>query len=157
MTAPSLIEKLHLIPHPEGGYYREMYRSKQYIHYEGQVRTASTAIYYLLCNQAISKFHRIDADEIWHAYYGSGIRVHILHNNTYSCLEIGQNLSAGQELQGVVPAGAWFGAELIDPDGYALVGCTVAPAFEFSKFELAQYDHLVKDYPMHQALIKRLT
>ena len=157
LTSNDLIERLELQPHPEGGFYKETYRSATEVNHKQISRAASTAIYYLLNDGAFSHLHRIDADEVWHAYAGSGIRVHIFDDDGYNFLDIGIDIKAGQRPQGMVPAGAWFGAELLDPKHFAFVGCTVAPGFEFSHFELADRDLLLKRHPNQRAIINRLT
>ena len=152
--ARSLISRLKLEAHPEGGWFRERYRAE--VTSEGE-RAASTAIYFLLTEGSSSKLHRIDADEGWHHYEGDPIRVHMLEGDEHSSFDLGP-LAEGQEPQGLVPAGRWFGAELLPgAHGYALVGCTVAPAFEFSSFELANRGALLSRYPEHSELIRRLT
>ena len=155
MNCKDLIEELKLTPHPEGGYFKETYRANTHVTSSG--RAASTAIYYLLDHGAVSHLHRIDADEVWHAYAGSGLRVHIFEDEHYRFLDIGTDLQAGQRPQGVVPAGAWFGAELLNPHGYALVGCTVAPGFEFEHFELATRAPFLEKFPDQRPIIERLT
>lgn len=114
-------------------------------------------IYFLLSSQDRSRFHRIDADEGWHHYEGDPVRVHILDRGEHRWLDIGP-LHEEIKPQGVVPAGVWFGAEVLaGAHGYALVGCTVAPAFEFSRFELAERGALLSEAPEHSVIIERLT
>ena len=110
MNHTDVIETLQLQPHPEGGFFSETYRSDLTVTSEG--RAASTAIYYLLCDRAVSHLHRIDADEVWHAYAGTGLRVHIFDDQGYHFIDVGRDLKSGHRPQGVVRAGAWFGAEL---------------------------------------------
>ena len=155
MNHTDVIEMLQLQPHPEGGYFKETYRSDLGVTPEG--RAASTAIYYLLCDGAVSHLHRIDADEVWHAYAGAGLRVHIFDDQGYHFMDIGSDLKSGQRPQGVVRAGAWFGAELLEPESFALVGCTVAPGFEFEHFELATRASLLENFSAQRAIIERLT
>ena len=157
MTSQDLIESLELQPHPEGGFYKETYRASAWVNYKSSPRAASTAIYYLLNDGAVSHLHRIDADEVWHAYAGSGLRVHIFDEDGYRFFDIGVDLKAGQRPQDVVPAGAWFGAELLNPQDFALVGCTVAPGFEFEHFELADRAHFLEKFPDQRSIIERLT
>lgn len=149
-----LIETLKLTPHPEGGWYRETYRASPE---KPESRPASTCIYFLLSSETRSKFHRIDADEGWHHYEGDTVRVHLLSGREHTHLDVG-SLSASAEPQAMVPAGLWFGAEVLPgPHGYALVGCTVAPAFDFNRFELADPDQLIKSMPEHRELIERIS
>ncbi|MBV72347.1 MAG: hypothetical protein CMH52_13565 [Myxococcales bacterium] len=152
----AIVERLQLVAHPEGGFYKETYRASLTVDYDGASRSASTAIYYLLHGDAISRLHRIDADEGWHWHAGVGLRVHVFDESGYRALDLGMDLDAGQAPQRMVPAGAWFGAEVIGGQGYALVSCTVAPGFEFSRFELAHRDTALADWPEHQAIINRL-
>ncbi|MEJ0051519.1 MAG: cupin domain-containing protein [Methylovirgula sp.] len=133
-SAAEIIEALRLTPHPEGGYFRETFR-------DGRViggRTASTAIYYLLAAGQRSHWHRVDAAEIWHWYAGAPLLLSIKTAEKLATHSLGPDLFAGEEPQAIVPAHAWQSAE---PAGaWALVGCTVAPGFEFSQFELAAPD-----------------
>jgi predicted cupin superfamily sugar epimerase len=167
-----LVRELGLAPHPEGGYYRETYRDTASVtRADGAVRAASTAIYYLLSDDSYSAWHRIRADEAWHFHAGCPIDIHVLDANGGAwTVRLGNSLEhPGAVFQAVVPAGAWFAAERIGTaadDGqvgqdcpgadFSLAGCTVAPGFEFSEFELASVDALLKDYPDHAALIRRL-
>ncbi len=151
-AAKDWIEKLGLQPHPEGGYFVETYRADAP---EGE-RAASTGIYFLIEAGNVSNFHRIDADEMWHFYAGDGLTVHMIApDGTYDMHRLGTG--DGEVFQAVVPAGYWFGAEVSDGGNYALVGCTVAPGFEFSGFELADREALTAQYPDHAAIIQRLT
>ena len=159
------IDRLHLQPHPEGGYYRETYRAPLILPYaalpsHGGDRSASTAIYFLLAGDEFSAFHRIRSDELWHFYAGSGLLVHVITPaGEYEQLLLGNNAAAGEQFQTVVPAGCWFGSSLRDSSAgtYALVGCTVAPGFDFVDFEMAKRNELLAQYPQHRAIIERLT
>ncbi|HEY3308267.1 MAG TPA: cupin domain-containing protein [Desulfuromonadaceae bacterium] len=158
------ISKLDLARHPEGGFFKESYRSAEVIPLCGlperfdEERSFSTAIYFLLNGDDISALHRIKSDELWHFYDGVSLALQIidLQGSHYSIL-LGRDLEKGEQLQAVVPAGCWFGAELADSDDYALVGCSVAPGFDFNDFELATNTELVALFPQHEALIGRLT
>jgi uncharacterized protein len=156
-----LIRRFDLKPHPEGGFFSETYRSAGRVMRDGEsadTRSASTAIYYLLCDGAHSAWHRIRSDEVWHFYAGDPLLVHGLdENGALVTHKLGNTLThADAVFQAVVPAGWWFAAECADPATFALVGCTVAPGFEFSEFELADVDALKAVYPRHAALIGRL-
>nr|WKF57315.1 hypothetical protein HUO10_001794 [Paraburkholderia busanensis] len=156
-----LIRRFDLKPHPEGGFFRETYRSAERVTREGsaaQTRSASTAIYYLLCDGAHSAWHRIKSDEVWHFYAGAPLNVHVLdESGALVTHRLGNPLTHPDAVfQAVVPAGLWFAAECADPTTYALVGCTVAPGFEFSEFELAEMDALKSRHPRHSTLIERL-
>ncbi|MFO8100287.1 MAG: cupin domain-containing protein [Salinibacter sp.] len=162
--ATAWIERLDLTPHPEGGYYRETHRSDLVLpsaalpsRFDGP-RAAAALIYFLLPGSEVSALHRIQQDEIWHFYDGASLTLHqLLPDGTYTAETLGRDAGAGPRFQTVVPAGAWFGATVDDPDGYALVGCTTAPAFDFADFELAEAAALRTAYPQHEALIERLT
>jgi predicted cupin superfamily sugar epimerase len=131
LTAAEVIELLELAPHPEGGHYRETFRDHRTI--DG--RAASTAIYFLLAGGERSRWHRIDAVEAWHHYAGAPLLLRIAQNDAVTSIRLGVDLKAGEQPQAVVPAGAWQAAESLGD--WTLVGCTVAPGFEFSRFELA--------------------
>lgn len=159
-----LIRRFDLQPHPEGGFFSETYRSAARVTradgtgHADETRSASTAIYYLLCDGAHSAWHRIQSDEVWHFYAGSPLNVHVLDDNgTLITHRLGNTLTDPQTVfQAVVPAGLWFAAECADPATFALVGCTVAPGFEFSEFELADTNALQTAHPQHAATIGRL-
>jgi len=130
--AAQLIERLHLAPHPEGGYFAEDHRSPLAVSWQGGQRSAGTHIHYLLCAEGQSRWHRIDADEIWHLYEGGPLELHLLDAD-FSTHRL-ERLASGENYMQVVPAGTWQAACCRGP--YVLVGCTVFPGFEFSKFEL---------------------
>jgi uncharacterized protein len=158
-----LINKLELAPHPEGGLYRQTYRSEECIFRSdasgGRVeRHASTAIYYLLRNDDYSAWHRIDADEMWHFYLGDPLFIHVLHPHGELVTHILGNTLEQPDgaFQVRVPAGHWFAAERTGPRGFSLAGCTVAPGFEFETFELAHIGELQARYPRHDGVLTRL-
>jgi len=157
LNADERIRQLELLRHPEGGWYRETYRASARVQLGGQDRAASTSIYFLLASGEVSNFHRIDADEQWHHYEGAALRLHILDDSGLRQLDVGPLDTPGARPQCWVPAGAWFGAEVLSDDGYALVGCTVAPGFEFASFELANRPELLARWPAHRDVIERLT
>jgi len=141
MTAPSrlsaaaIIARLDLKPHPEGGHFRETFRDSA----DGRDgRAASTAIYFLLARGERSHWHRIGAAEVWHYYAGSPLALSIAHDGPAETVRLGADLAAGERPQAVVPAHAWQAAESLGD--WTLVGCTVAPGFDFSTFELAEPD-----------------
>ncbi len=158
------IEKLGLQPHPEGGYYRQTYRASLELaqqalppQFSGP-RAVSTAIYFLLQGDDFSAFHRLRSDELWHFYLGGSVVVHVIEDDgRYSKIYLGSDPEAGQALQAVVRAGCWFASQVLGGDSFALVGCTVAPGFEFDDFELAKRQELVRRFPQHRKLIERLT
>ena len=159
-----VIQQLDLQPHPEGGYFKEVYRSAGVVgpeslsaSYQGE-RNYCTSIYFLLTSQNFSAFHRIRQDEIWHFYRGAPISLHTLSpKGIHTEITIGNDLANGHQLQYVVPGGYWLGAEVKEENAYALVGCTVAPGFDFQDFELAERAKLVELFPQHQELITQFT
>ena len=163
-SAQYWIDKLQLITHPEGGYYRETYRSEIAIPKEALPagftgpRLVSTAIYFLLEGDNFSAFHRLRSDELWHFYAGSPITVHVIEPDGGSSeIQLGGDPDAGGVLQAVVRAGRWFASRVRNPKTFALAGCTVAPGFDFADFEMAKRAELVRLYPQHRRLIESLT
>lgn len=163
-NAKHWIEKLRLEPHPEGGYFRLTYRSDVMIARDalppgfGGARAASTSIYFLLEGENFSAFHRLRSDEVWHFYAGSPLAVEVIESGRLrSTILLGDDAEAGQVFQAVVPAGCWFASHVADWNGWALVGCTVAPGFDFEDFEMAKRAELVRDVPQHAEIIRRLT
>lgn len=158
------IKHLGLRPHPEGGFYRETYRAAGAIparalppSFDGS-RVFSTAIYFLLAGRQRSTLHRIKSDEIWHFHRGGTLVIHLIDpKGRYSRIRLGSNPDKGDVLQAVVPAGCWFGARLASGCSYALVGCTVAPGFDFRDFELGDQAALIRRYPRHRRVIEELT
>ena len=143
-TAKYWIEKLQLQKHPEGGWFREIYRSREVILQKGLPeyftgkRNVSTSIYYLLESKDISTFHRIKSDEIWHFYTGtSAVEIITVQNKRIKKYHLGNNYEQAQQFQVIVPKNIWFAAHLLNFGGYALVGCTVSPGFHFEDFEIA--------------------
>jgi predicted cupin superfamily sugar epimerase len=161
-TAEEWANALDLLPHPEGGWYRETWRAKETIPhgalpsgFKGD-RSAGTSIYFLLRGGMPSRFHRIASDEIWHWYQGAPLAVHVLGDDGICHeLNLGPDPSAGQSFQEVVPAGAWFGAE--SRGEWTLCGCTVSPGFDFADFELGGREALLARFPTHRELVERLT
>ncbi|MBN2527526.1 MAG: cupin domain-containing protein [Deltaproteobacteria bacterium] len=157
------VRRLQLTAHPEGGYYRETYRSDLIIPasalggtFKGP-RNVSTAIYFLLEKKQCSAFHRIRSDELWHFHMGDSLLIHIiLDNGTLQSQRLGPHIESGDAFQVVVPKGCWFAAEVLNPESYSLCSCTVAPGFAFDDFELADPEHLAKTYPQYMDLIKRM-
>ena len=159
-----LINSLELTKHPEGGFYKETYRSEGKIQqsvlsdkFSGD-RNYSTGIYFLLTSDNFSAFHRIKQDEMWHFYEGSPLVVHMIDpQGNYSFQKIGLALEDEQVPQYVVPKGIWFASEVLDSDSYSFVGCTVSPGFDFDDFELADKKLLSDEFPKHLQIIDRLT
>jgi len=154
MPIPSisdLIASLQLQPHPEGGWFRETHRS---LEAGAGGRCASTSILFLLEHPHVSHLHRIDAEELWYWHAGSCLDVSVIHPD--GRLEV-HHLGAEGVFQAVVPKGCWFGAELAQAGTWALVGCAVAPGFEFAGFEMAARDAILAEFPQHAERIERLT
>ncbi len=158
-----LIEKFKLLPHPEGGFFREAYRSTENIsanalpsRFNGD-RSFSTSIYYLLPEGKNSKLHRIKSDEVWHFYLGGSLNLECIdEKGTVHKIKLGQNIEAGEELQHVVKAGHWFGASPSSNSGFCFVGCTVSPGFDFADFEIADKTKLLAQFPNARDTIHRL-
>ncbi|MGI9530949.1 cupin domain-containing protein [Lutimonas sp.] len=162
-TINAIIKQLELLPHPEGGFYKESHRSDLTIAKEclpegySGMRNVSTAIYFLLTSDNFSAFHKIHQDEVWHFYKGSPISLHVItKNGVYENHIIGPELELGQVPQHVVQGGDWFASEVSTEDSYSLAGCTVSPGFDFADFEMAQRDDLIKQFPQFENIISRL-
>jgi uncharacterized protein len=160
------IAHLGLEPHPEGGWFRETYRAGESIGAAalparfGGTRAFSTAVYFLLTAEAFSALHRIRSDELWHFYAGDPVTLTILDadgRGSRTIARLGVDPEYGEAPQVTIPAGSWFGAEVVPPGRFALVGCTVAPGFDFADFELGTRAALVACYPQHRADVERLT
>jgi uncharacterized protein len=163
IAAKKLVEKFSLSPHPEGGYFKENYRSAEIIpktflpkRFNGE-RCYSTAIYFLLEKGDFSAFHRIKSDECWHFYSGETLWIYVIHlNGRLETIKLGNDLEKGEQFQAIVPAECWFASEPAPGTEYSFVGCTVSPGFDFNDFELATVEVLLKQFPRHMALINRL-
>lgn len=144
MTAADVIQTLQLAPHPEGGWYREIYRSVDQVRRGAEERSATTAIYYLLEQQQLSRWHVVDADEIWHFYGGAPLELLAYEPNTCQLTRhLLHSVGADARPIGVIPSGVWQAARSLGE--YSLVGCTVSPGFEFSGFRFTA------DLPDHRA------
>jgi predicted cupin superfamily sugar epimerase len=163
MTIEQYVAYYRLQPHPEGGFYKETYRSGESISFDKGIdrfdgeRSMSTAIYFLITAGNFSAFHRIKSDELWHFYAGGPMLVHVLHaDGRYAQIKLGNNPIAGEVFQAMVPAGAWFASECAPGTAFSFVGCTVSPGFDFADFELAYASMLSQSFPEQAALIQRL-
>jgi predicted cupin superfamily sugar epimerase len=158
------IQTLGLHRHPEGGCFREVYRSADKLTAKslperfGGSLVMSTGIYFLLESHEVSSLHRIKSDELWHFYAGSSLTIFVLEpsGRRYD-LKLGNRPEARESFQAVVPAGCWFGAKVNETLSFTLAGCTVAPGFDFDDFELADRADLLSRYPQHADLITTLT
>lgn len=161
MDADYWIDRLSLLPHPEGGYFRETYRSPLSLDGDGLPglqgsRSASTAIYFLVTDYAPSRLHRLATDEVWHHYAGDPLELTQIHpDGRLETILLGNSPHASGLPQLVVPAGVWFGGRVLG--AFALCGCTMAPGFDFADFELGDRDGLLTTFPQHEAVILSLT
>ena len=163
LTIDEIVAHYQMLPHPEGGYYKETYRSAEWIpqhglpnRFEGN-RYFGTAIYFLLDQGNFSAFHRIKSDETWHFYAGQALEIFVLQDNgELQIIQLGNQIQQGETFQATVPAGAWFASRPGPHTSFSLVGCTVAPGFDFADFELAKAEELVKLFPQHASMIREL-
>lgn len=147
-----IVKQFDLIPHPEGGFYRETYRSEES---KGK-RSLMTSIYFLLTSEFVSHLHRIKSDEIWYYHGGSPLVVHILDAFGHHENVVGYDIEKGHFPQFLVPKNTIFGSTVLEKDSYSLVSCVVSPGFDFADFELFKKDELQKAYPMHKDIIEKL-
>jgi predicted cupin superfamily sugar epimerase len=157
MDAAFWITHLKLQPHPEGGFYKETFRSESTVtRPESQERhSASTSIYYLLEGDDFSGFHRIVSDELWYFHKGEPLLIHVIDGvGALTTLELSDRETG--ELSRAVKGGCWFASELKSKNGFSLVSCNVAPGFEFSEFEMAMQENMLRYFPAHASAIKRL-
>lgn len=152
-----------MISHPEGGYYRETYRSMECIDRVnlpprfGGDRAYSTGALYLLTRGSRSRLHRIQSDEMWHFYLGGPLLIaEISPEGSVRETVLGNDILQGHEVQWLVPAGCWFGAYPLEEAEYCFVGCTVAPGFDFADFEMGDRETLLRQYPGAQRVIEKL-
>ncbi len=151
-----LVDKLGLLPHPEGGFYKETYRAEDSISTPSGDRNLMTSIYFLLTSENVSHFHRIKSDEHWYFHEGSPLTIHTLDSNGHKELKLG-TVSEGLSPHHLVKKEVIFGSTVDAPHSYALVSCAVAPGFDFADFELFETDDLLKEYPQEEEIIRRLT
>ncbi len=158
VTADTLVHVLGLVPHPEGGFFRETYRAEPlpFALPDRGARSASTAIYFLLSGTDFSAFHRIRSDEVWHHYAGAPLEVHTLEPSGPKVVLVGPSVERGERPQYVVPAGV-FQAARVHGAGYVLMGCTVAPGFDFADFEMPGRSALIELFPACAGVIAELT
>ena len=161
--AQKYIEKLQLKLHPEGGYYKEIYRAGEIIlpehlpkRYKSS-RNFSTSIYFLLEGNQVSNFHKLKSDEQWHFYDGSSIVLYVIDEaGNLNEILLGRSIEKGESLQTVIKYNSWFAAELSNKTSFALIGCTVTPGFDFNYFELGNRDELIKTFPQFRELFYKL-
>ncbi len=162
-TPQFFVEQFKMQLHPEGGWFKETYRSEEVIlkeHLPNRYRDGRsfcTAIYFLLEGEQFSGFHRIKSDEMWHFYAGQALNVYIIdERGELEVVAIGPHIEKGEKFQHVVKAGCWFASRPAMPDTFSFVGCTVAPGFDFEDFELARAAELEKEFPKHKTIINQL-
>ncbi len=149
------INRLDLQPHPEGGFYKEVYRSVDMTSHpeHSKERNLATSIYFLLEGENISHFHELSSDELWYYHDGNGANIHVFDKGQYLSYELSK-ASKGQ-LQVLLPAHSEFAAEVIGQDGYVLMGCVVTPGFDFEDFKMLKKAEMLEKYPEHGQLIER--
>jgi uncharacterized protein len=157
------IDHLGLTAHPEGGYFKEVYRNKNEISdkelttkYSGN-RNLATSIYFMLKSGQVSMLHRLKSDEIWYFHYGSPVLVHIFSETDYKKYFLGNEFKSGQVQQLIIPAGSVFGAEVKDKDSFSIFSCMVTPGFHFDDFELISRQEMIKKFPEIEQIINRIT
>ena len=162
--AKKYIDQLNLKPHPEGGFFKEVYRSGEIILPEGlpprfiKGRSVSTSIYFLLDGKQVSNFHKLKSDEIWHFYDGCGVKIYVIDvDSVLKEFKLGKDLENGEKLQAVIANNNWFAAELLNNNSFSLVGCTVSPGFDFEDFEPGEREVLIRLFPQFTDLIEKFT
>lgn len=160
--AKEIIEKLNLLPHPEGGYYKEIYRSNEQItklsdRYSGE-RAFATSIYFLLNEDQKSNFHKLKSDELWYYHEGSSLSVYIINEEgILKTFKLGLDLDNDELPQLTIHKNSWFAAEVNYKTSFCLMGCMVSPGFDFSDFELGKREELLEKFPEHSGLIRNFT
>ncbi|GAA0076102.1 cupin domain-containing protein [Clostridium sp. CTA-5] len=162
-TSDYFIEKLDMISHPEGGFYKQSFISEENISARGlnveseESKKVWTSIYFLLRDGEVSNFHRLKSDEMWYYHSGSSLTIYMITpEGKLITEELGLNIEKGEKPQVLVPKGYIFGSAM-NNEGYALVGCMVSPGFEFKDFELFERNYLLDKYPNHKEVILKLT
>jgi predicted cupin superfamily sugar epimerase len=158
MNAREIIRNMQLLPHPEGGYYRETYRSPVRITTpEGKVRNVSTSIYYLLENEDKSHFHRLSSDETWYFHQGEALEIITIREGKPVSILLGNDVMNGEAPQAIIPAHTWFAAQVRNSSAYSLVSCSVSPGFDFSDFEMGKREELTREFPGCREVILAFT
>ncbi len=149
------INKLNLQQHPEGGYFRRTYESRQTIDTKHGKRFLSTCIYYLITGENNSRFHRLRSTEIWFYHFGSPVEIYMI-NEQGKLIKTRLGKEKQLSLQAIINSQSWFAAEVKEKNSFCLVSCTVSPGFDYKDFELADTKKLINKYPQHKELIKRI-
>jgi len=150
------INKLQMTAHPEGGFYKETYRSADEIETAMGTRIISTAIYFLLQDLQKSHFHKIKSDEQWFHHLGETLEISYILNNKLHQIHLGNNPENGEVLQATIPANTWFASRLKNGSGFGLVSCTVAPGFDFRDFEMAKKANLLLEFPALHPILEEM-
>lgn len=158
MKAHDWIHHLRLEPHPEGGYFREVYRNPDTLQLlAAGTRHLATSIYFLLAGEQKSHFHQLESDELWYFHTGSAVTVHIFEDNRYRQEQLGLRMDEGESPQVFLPRKSIFAAEVNDRDSFALMSCMVNPGFDFKDFRLLEREELEARFPNHRDLIRSFT
>ncbi len=158
MDGKEIVQKLGLLAHPEGGFYKETYRtSSSMLTEQNAIRNVCTAIYFLLENDNISMFHRIQSDELWFFHQGEPLEIVFIKEGVLNSIILGNSFENGEVPQATIPANTWFASSVKQRNGYSLVSCTVAPGFDFADFELASRESLVQEFPHLKVVIEKFT
>lgn len=158
-----IVDNLKLLPHPEGGFYREVYRSSESLLHESLPerytgsRNFVTSIYFLLEGENFSAFHKIKSEELWFFHSGNPVNIFLIQNDELQTIKLGPDIANGQCLQAAIPSQTWFAAEVVGQTGFSLVSCVVAPGFDFADFELASKEKLNKEFPHLSNIINKFT
>ncbi len=164
LSAEQIAGKLGLVSHPEGGFFREIYRSEEKTPSQAlpdrytSNKSFATSIYYLITKDTFSAMHRLISDELVHFYLGAPALIAMLYpNGQVGKVVLGNDIPAGERPQILIPRDVWFGIRVIEPGDYTLTGTTVAPGFGFDDFELGRREELISLYPQHRELITQFT
>jgi predicted cupin superfamily sugar epimerase len=158
MNGKDIVQILGLQEHPEGGFYKETYRSSCAMETaQNSIRNVCTAIYFFLENDNISLFHRIQSDELWFFHQGEPLEIVFIKEGVLNSIILGNSFENGEVPQATIPANTWFASSVKQRQGYSLVSCTVAPGFDFADFELASRENLVQEFPHLKEVIHKFT
>jgi len=158
MSAQNIIDKLKLIRHPEGGFYRETYRSDHVIvNDRNEDRNLSTVIYYFLEDEDKSRFHRIQSDELWFFHLGEPLEIISIEQKQLTTITLGNHIERDEFPQVRISANTWFAAQVKSAKGFSLVSCVVSPGFDFADFELAKREDLIEQFPHLKDAIEKFT
>jgi predicted cupin superfamily sugar epimerase len=150
------INRLELQHHPEGGFYQEIYRCKENVLHNGQIKSACTSIYYLIESETKSFCHRLKCDELWYHHQGASVALYLIDEYGSWSMKI-CGAGEGENLTVLIPQNTWFGARVMDPESFSLVSCVVSPGFEFADFEMIDRNELINLFPQHKEEILQYT